>query len=69
MGKIIIIISTILITLVLLTIIIVLSNSNTTSSKDIVNFEQCVASGGRIQESFPARCITDDGKSFTQSIE
>ncbi len=34
----------------------------------VENFEDCVAAGYPILESYPARCITTDGKSFTQNI-
>lgn len=33
---------------------------------DINNFDDCAAAGYPIQESYPARCVTPDGQSFTQ---
>ncbi len=35
---------------------------------DITNFDECAAAGNPIMESYPARCMTKDGKSFTQDI-
>lgn len=34
----------------------------------VTNFEDCVAAGYPIQESYPARCVAPDGQSFTQDI-
>lgn len=34
----------------------------------ITNFEECVAAGFAVMESYPARCRTDDGQTFTQKI-
>lgn len=36
--------------------------------KSISSFEECAAAEYPIQESFPERCITPDGKVFTKMI-
>lgn len=36
--------------------------------KQISSFEECVAAGFPVQESYPAQCSTADGRSFTQEI-
>jgi len=68
------IITIIVITLSLLVLfstwLLISSNSTNQSNSDrITNFEECVAAGNRIQESYPAKCITEDGQSFVQQIE
>lgn len=35
----------------------------------VTNFEECVAAGNPIQESFPEKCSTPDRKTFTKSID
>ncbi|MDD5221456.1 MAG: Gmad2 immunoglobulin-like domain-containing protein [Candidatus Pacebacteria bacterium] len=35
---------------------------------EITDFDQCAAAGNPIMESYPARCSTKDGKTFTQDI-
>jgi len=39
------------------------------TEKKITDFESCAAAGNPIMESYPARCMTKDGKSFTQKID
>ncbi|MBI2644146.1 MAG: GerMN domain-containing protein [Candidatus Wildermuthbacteria bacterium] len=34
----------------------------------ITNFDECVAAGYPVQESYPAKCTIPDGKTFTQDI-
>jgi hypothetical protein len=34
----------------------------------ISNFEECAAAGYEIMESYPARCMTPDKRSFTQDL-
>jgi len=34
----------------------------------VTNFEQCVSAGYPFQESYPERCTTPDGKTFTRDI-
>ncbi len=34
----------------------------------ITNFEECAAAGNPIMESYPPRCMTKDGRSFTQDV-
>ena len=36
------------------------------SSSDISNFDRCVAAGYRVMRSYPPRCVTPDGRVFTQ---
>ncbi len=45
-------------------------SNNTTSPTptQVTNFEECAAAGYPVQESYPARCTTPDGQSFTQEI-
>lgn len=35
---------------------------------DVKDFESCVKAGNAILESYPERCVTKDGKSFTRDI-
>jgi len=42
--------------------------ANTATNNTITTFQDCVNAGYAIQESYPARCVTDDGRSFTQYI-
>ena len=37
--------------------------------KDIQSFEDCAANGFPVQESYPRRCITPDGRSFVEPVE
>ncbi len=44
----------------------------TNSKQEITTFEQCVAAGNPVQESYPEVCATEDGQSFpnpTQILE
>lgn len=50
-------------------IAIVLYMNKPDKAQEITNYEQCAAAGGRIQESYPPRCVSDDGQSFVQVIE
>jgi hypothetical protein len=34
----------------------------------VSNFEECAAAGYQIMESYPARCMTPDKRSFTQEL-
>lgn len=36
------------------------------SSSDISDFDRCVAAGYRVLRSYPPRCVTPDGRVFTQ---
>jgi hypothetical protein len=40
-----------------------------TAEQPITNFEECVQAGYAVLESYPARCITPEGESFTQVVE
>lgn len=47
------------------------NNTNTTREEtpepnSILSFEQCADAGYPVQESYPRRCITPDGRSFTE---
>lgn len=42
--------------------------NNQNSASLINNFDECVAAGNPIMESFPAQCRTEDGRTFTQDI-
>ncbi len=35
----------------------------------ISNFDECAAAGHPIMESYPAQCMTSDGRSFTQNVD
>ncbi|MDQ3015025.1 MAG: GerMN domain-containing protein [bacterium] len=39
-----------------------------TATSIVTNFEQCIAAGNSVQESYPERCTTPDGKTFTRDI-
>lgn len=56
-------------TIMLAITFVIISKISINQTSTITNFEQCVSSGGRIQESYPARCVTDDGRSFVQPIQ
>lgn len=32
------------------------------------NFQECVEQGGKILKSFPAQCVTADGRTFAQEV-
>lgn len=50
--------------------VIIFTNLFSTNETDqIIDYKTCENAGGRIQESYPARCVTDDGRSFVQPIE
>lgn len=34
----------------------------------VQNYDECVAAGNAVQESYPPVCVTKDGQSFTQNI-
>lgn len=44
-----------------------LSEKNATSK--ISSFSECAENGYPVQESYPRRCMTPDGRSFTENIE
>ena len=66
-----IIISTLLIVAAIYLAWLVTSNisTNQNNNGEITNFAECEAAGNRVQESYPARCITEDGRSFIQPIQ
>jgi hypothetical protein len=39
------------------------------SQDEITSFEECVAAGNPIMESYPEQCRTKDGKHFTRILE
>ncbi len=39
------------------------------SKKEITTFEQCVAAGNPVQESYPEVCATEDGQSFPNPMQ
>lgn len=41
---------------------------NTNTGSTVSSYDDCVAAGYPILESYPTQCITSDGKSFTQYI-
>lgn len=41
---------------------------NTTVIDQIVTYEDCIAAGYPILETFPEQCKTDDGRSFTREL-
>lgn len=44
-----------------------LKDKNVFNAVSITSFQECVDAGYPIQESYPERCMTPDGKSFTNS--
>lgn len=34
----------------------------------VSNFDECVAAGNKVLRSYPARCVTSDGFTFTESV-
>lgn len=45
------------------------SSSSSRDHKEITSFEECVAAGYPVMESYPERCMTEEGKSFTRQID
>src|SRR5688572_17846269 len=43
-------------------------NRNTSPVRQINSYEECAAAGYPIMESYPERCITPDGRSFTREL-
>lgn len=39
-----------------------------TPAKEITSFEECVAAGNPVMESYPEQCTTKDGKHFTHNV-
>ena len=52
--------------LIVMVLISVLATSCVT--KKITNFEECVAAGNPVMESYPRQCRTEDGQTFTEVI-
>ncbi len=44
------------------------TNEPINNDNDIADFEDCINAGYAIMESYPARCKTADGKTFTENI-
>jgi len=44
------------------------TEENKNEENGIKNFQECVADGNPVEEIYPARCSTPDGKIFTQNI-
>ncbi|HOI96898.1 MAG TPA: Gmad2 immunoglobulin-like domain-containing protein [Candidatus Pacearchaeota archaeon] len=44
------------------------TEENKNEENGIKNFQECVAGGNPVEEIYPARCSTPDGKIFTQNI-
>jgi hypothetical protein len=42
--------------------------TQTNSPLSVTSFAECVGAGNKVQESYPARCVTKDGTTFTQII-
>lgn len=38
------------------------------NNSDVNSFEECVAAGNLIMDSYPPQCQTSDGKTFTQNL-
>jgi hypothetical protein len=38
------------------------------TERSVNNFEECALAGGPIMESYPRRCVTSDGRSFTEIV-
>jgi eight-cysteine-cluster-containing protein len=51
-----------------LILILVLSCIGCTAVQDINSYEECVAAGYPILESYPEQCMTPDGRSFTRVL-
>lgn len=48
-------------------LVFILSQSDNRQA-NISNYEQCVAAGNPILESYPEQCVTPDGRSFTREL-
>ena len=57
-----------IVTIIIIVIIsaVVASRNNTNQRRGINSFEECVAAGFPIMESYPEQCMTPDGRSFTR---
>lgn len=53
----------------LIAFVITSNNAKLRNLNDIDSFEDCIAAGFPALESYPRRCITSDGRSFTEIIE
>ena len=56
-------------TIILIMAVIFTGLLSTKDTNEVLDYRTCEDAGGRIQESYPARCVTDDGRSFVQPIE
>lgn len=45
-----------------------LKDKNLSQEASVSNYEECVAAGYPVQEIYPERCVTPDGKSFVNSF-
>ncbi len=52
-----------------LLIVFIVFTSGCVEAEEINSFEECVAAGYPVMESYPAQCRIPDGKTFTQVIE
>lgn len=43
------------------------ASTDTKTTGEITNFKECAAAGNPVQESYPERCTTEDGKSFVNT--
>lgn len=46
----------------------ILSGENTETQEDVSSFEECVEAGNRVMESYPEKCRTEDGRTFTRDV-
>lgn len=58
----------IIILLVLVTVGIARWTDDQPPVASVANFDDCAAAGYQVMESYPARCSTPDGRTFTQDI-
>lgn len=57
-----------LIVIVLVGGIIIAHQINSFELQNINNYEDCVAAGYPVMESYPEQCVTSDGRNFTRTL-
>ncbi|HMS92613.1 MAG TPA: hypothetical protein PKC05_03935 [Candidatus Saccharibacteria bacterium] len=62
-------ISLILLLCLSVAVVLIINNSKDDITQNIRNYEECVAAGGAVRESYPAVCVLEDGTEFVQPVD
>lgn len=66
-NRVVYVIITILLVLLIVVLFFYFNQEGRLKNSDINNFEKCAkANGGFVQETYPRRCVTPDGRTFTE---